>query len=88
MEMGFHVMVRSIQALYGQCDMFAGVVDIDECSESNVSCHHTCMNTNGSYFCGCNDGYVLQDNFNCRRKFIICSMVCVTHTLMLCFSMC
>ena len=74
MKMGFHVTVRNLQVLCGQCDMFAGVVDIDECAEGAegaVSCNHTCVNTNGSYFCGCDDGYVLQDNFNCRGKFRI-----------------
>ena len=42
--------------------------DIDECAVGNGSCEHSCVNTEGSYFCGCDDGYVLYDAFNCTRK--------------------
>ena len=31
-------------------------VDIDEC-KLNATCEQECYNTEGSYFCGCNDGY-------------------------------
>ena len=36
--------------------------DINECEESKELCEHNCINTNGSYYCSCNLGYVLEDN--------------------------
>ena len=36
------------------------VVDIDECEDDTDGCSHTCTNTQGSFTCGCNDGYVLN----------------------------
>ena len=41
--------------------------DIDECQKNhNGGCDHICINTNGSYYCTCHDGYVLtKDNSSC-----------------------
>ena len=40
--------------------------DIDECKE-NHTCDQICINTNGSYYCSCYGGFVLQhDNRNCE----------------------
>ena len=36
--------------------------DIDECSAGDHGCEHTCVNTPGSYYCECDDGYSLRDN--------------------------
>ena len=33
-------------------------VDIDECSDGTHDCSQTCANTEGSFTCGCNDGYL------------------------------
>ena len=33
--------------------------DIDECVGDTAGCEHSCTNTNGSYYCSCNSGYVL-----------------------------
>ena len=39
--------------------------DIDECSDD--VCTQTCTNTNGSFTCGCNRGYLLDiDGFTCN----------------------
>jgi len=36
------------------------ISDIDECVEN--ACDQKCNNTNGSFICLCNNGYVLDDN--------------------------
>ena len=36
--------------------------DIDECAVENGFCDHTCHNTNGSYYCSCQAGFVLLDD--------------------------
>ena len=34
--------------------------DIDECSGGTHSCSQICINVLGSFFCGCNRGYLLD----------------------------
>ena len=36
-------------------------IDINECNEGS-NCDQLCTNTNGSYYCSCNEGYSLMDN--------------------------
>ena len=44
--------------------------DIDECTDETDNCEQTCMNTNGSFVCGCNPGYMLDGNGrNCSGTF-------------------
>lgn len=47
------------------CITFA-VVDIDECTEDIHNCHDDgiCINTNGSFYCLCQEGYT-GDGVNC-----------------------
>ena len=46
------------------------VSDINECSEYNGGCDHTCTNFNGSYSCACDNGYTLHnDNHSCFGKY-------------------
>ena len=40
-------------------------IDIDECDVSNGGCEHNCNNTDGSYYCSCDDGYSLQNDTKC-----------------------
>ena len=35
--------------------------DIDECDEDH-GCHHLCNNTDGSFHCYCDPGYMLHSN--------------------------
>lgn len=46
------------------------VTDIDECSDNSHDCHllATCINTNGSFKCDCNEGYN-GDGKSCSGKF-------------------
>ena len=47
-------------------DKFA--TDIDECAEYNGDCEHNCTNINGSYYCTCDEGYILdKDGLNCTK---------------------
>lgn len=37
-------------------------VNIDECSQQNGGCSHSCIDTDGSYFCGCPEGLTLGED--------------------------
>ena len=55
--------------------------DINECIDNVTLCDHICVNTDGSYFCSCMDGYVLKKGTNmCIGKqsaFILLSLCLV-----------
>ncbi|XP_038057936.1 sushi, von Willebrand factor type A, EGF and pentraxin domain-containing protein 1-like isoform X3 [Patiria miniata] len=41
--------------------------DVNECDLENGGCAHTCHNTQGSFYCGCNSGFALQpDGHSCN----------------------
>ena len=48
--------------------------DYDECEENTHSCNHFCLNTPGSYLCGCaNHSYKLaSDNRTCQGILLHC----------------
>ena len=47
-------------------------VDLDECQVVNGGCEHTCVNTYGSYYCECDDGYSLnEDKHTCTREYML-----------------
>ena len=42
-------------------------LDIDECIDGTHDCSQTCTNLIGSFICGCNYGYILDDDgFTCH----------------------
>ena len=48
---------------------FITTLDLDECGENFNRCEQTCMNDPGSYHCGCNTGYILnQDGYGCDGR--------------------
>jgi len=50
------------------------ITDIDECLEYN-DCHQMCLNTDGSYQCNCNTGFVLTvDNRTCEGNCNYCEI--------------
>ena len=53
--------------------------DIDECIDENGGCSQTCTNTEGSFNCGCNSGFVLDDDgANCNGMYTnICIYDCL-----------
>ena len=45
------------------------ISDINECLTNNGSCQHNCHNSDGSYTCSCNDGYLLNsDGHTCEGR--------------------
>ena len=51
--------------------------DTNECSDGTHNCSQICNNTNGSFTCGCNNGYQLDyDNVTCNGMYKI-SLVCL-----------
>ncbi|XP_045189860.2 signal peptide, CUB and EGF-like domain-containing protein 2 [Mercenaria mercenaria] len=58
--------------------------DIDECANQLDTCEHICVNTQGSYTCDCNNGYMLQPDLascsdidECINENGRCNQVCV-----------
>ena len=48
---------------------FCSASDINECDTANGFCDQICTNTEGSYTCGCNEGYRLgSDGMMCNGK--------------------
>ena len=48
------------------------LADINECHSNNGNCQHNCVNTNGSYHCTCNAGYLLHsDQRRCIGNIIL-----------------
>ena len=52
------------------------ISDVDECSVLNGGCHQVCTNTQGSYYCSCNEGYQLEeDNSTCAGATLTLSEI-------------
>ena len=55
--------------------------DINECSIGNGGCQQTCINTPGSYHCGCRSNYKLtSDNTTCEGIIILCIDLLIIFT--------
>lgn len=51
--------------------------DIDECSQTPSICDHHCINNNGSFECGCRNGYMLDaDLRTCTGMCCMCPKDC------------
>ncbi len=47
------------------------LVDIDECSTNNGGCNQVCTDTDGSFMCSCNSGFMLADDLaTCNGEMI------------------
>ena len=48
------------------------IIDIDECANGTHGCEQRCINTPGSYKCGCNESYILkEDQKTCAPRMYI-----------------
>ena len=49
-------------------------LDVNECSNNNGNCSQICVNTIGSYYCSCNNGYALNsdDGIGCFGMNAVC----------------
>ena len=60
------------------------LLDINECEEDKSQCEHICKNTDGSYECGCRNGYYLEkDNRTCNGQYLII-VICSYLNVSLC----
>ena len=49
------------------CTLWLLLKDVNECTDFNGECHQVCINTDGGFYCSCNEGYELQyDNITCQ----------------------
>ena len=55
-----HIMYTYIYLLMKMHIFISILPDIDECNDGTDNCPHICTNTIGSFFCGCNDGFLLD----------------------------
>ena len=54
-------------------------IDINECSIGNGGCQQTCINTPGSYHCGCRSGYKLtSDNTTCEGNILCIDLLIIS----------
>ena len=52
--------------------------DTDECSDGTHNCSQICTNTNGSFTCGCINGYLLDlDEVTCKGMYRMCILYIV-----------
>ena len=49
--------------------LFFLFIDINECNSTDSTCEQLCVNTIGSFHCGCLQGFILStDNTTCTGK--------------------
>ena len=58
-------------------DFVPVVIDINECATNNGGCDQTCTNTDGSFTCGCMEGFTLS-----AEGFICDGNIFQTHTVL------
>lgn len=54
--------------------------DIDECASDNFGCAHSCLNTIGSAFCACDEGYMLAEDWKSCEDVDECEFPEITES--------
>ena len=82
LSLSVHIIVHQVYGAYAVYFPLLCLTDIDECASTGSSgCDQVCTNTNGSYTCGCNNGYMLQpDGHSCRCGDILTAASGSFHT--------
>ena len=64
-----HAMVSLVSTFIRDYSSIQYSLDIDECRTNIGNCSQLCTNTDGSYFCSCQSGYLLEaNNQSCNGK--------------------
>ena len=54
-------------------------IETNECAASPSPCEHSCTNTDGSFQCSCNNGYLLDDDRrSCDGIYVLLNNYSVT----------
>ena len=62
-----HVYIKEHNMYVQNHTYISNHVDNDDCSDGTHDCSQTCINTVGSFTCGCGNGYLLdKDKFTCN----------------------
>ena len=51
-----------VQAISHLSSLICTSLDVDECTIANGECEHECINTEGSFYCDCRGGHMLESN--------------------------
>ena len=55
--------------------------DVDDCGDENGGCSQICINTEGSFTCDCNTGFVLDsDGATCNGEYLLHETYTCVHT--------
>ncbi len=54
---------------------------MDECQNNNGECPQICSNTDGSFECFCDAGYIMNINLGCDGKRDFNNLIEVQHVL-------
>ena len=63
-----------VSNLYSIIHLSHYFADIDECLVTDPQCDHFCENTNGSYACGCSEGYEISNDSRTCKGFNLCAL--------------
>ena len=54
--------------------------DVNECLDRNGGCNQGCNNTEGSFYCYCNEGHTLHSNgFFCEGEYKVPDLLQIGH---------
>ena len=89
----YHAPVRSslrnqiIFNLSRRLNFILDVIDLDECATGVAKCDQICINTVGSHFCHCEQGYVLNmDGYHCDGIFD--TLIKINYLILFPYSFC
>ena len=68
----FESLGKKLFKLYAMLIFYSLLSDNDECADGSADCKVFCINTVGSYKCGCNEGHELStDGTTCKGELCL-----------------